>query len=96
MLLGFCLVAAPSQAVLGQGGGGMAVVLVDVDGLPRVADPLVADGAGRKVAAVNDVGGEDALLGLVLVLFWWSRGVSRRLSAYAGNLKRADWKRGRR
>ncbi len=57
-----------SQALLGQGRGGVAVVLVNVDGLPRIADPLVADGAGRQVPAVGDIVGECALLGLVLVL----------------------------
>lgn len=57
-------------AVLGGGGlGGQAVVLVDIGGLPRVADPDVADGAGGHVAASgDDVAGEGALLGLVLVL----------------------------
>ena len=65
-------------------------MLLDVDRLPRVADPLVADGAGREVAAVDDVVGEDALLGLVLVLFLRGGRVSRRFSAYAGNLKGED------
>lgn len=46
----------------------MAVVLVDVHRLPRVADPLVADGPRGQVPAVGDVVGEGALLGLVLVL----------------------------
>lgn len=44
-------------------------MLVDVGGLPGVADPDVADGAGGHVAAGgDDVAGEAALLGLVLVL----------------------------
>lgn len=48
---------------------GQLVVLLDVLGLPGVADPLVADGArGQVAAAVDHVGGEGALLLLVLVL----------------------------
>ena len=44
-------------------------MLVNVLGLPGVADPDVADGAGGAVAARGDhVLGDGALLGLVLVL----------------------------
>jgi hypothetical protein len=50
-------------------------MLVNVGGLPRVADPLVADGAGGMVVVLEDVLGEDAFLLLVLVL----RGVSDSL-----------------
>lgn len=58
----------PSQ-LLGLGRSSVAIVLVDVDGLPRVADPLVADGPGGQIPAVGDVIGKSALLRLVLVLF---------------------------
>lgn len=45
-------------------------MLIDVDRLPGVADPDVADGAGSVVPATFlDIGGEDALLLLVLVLW---------------------------
>lgn len=55
--------------LLGSGLVGETVVLVDVGGLPGVADPHVADGAGREVAALgNHVVGDLALLRLVLVL----------------------------
>ena len=44
-------------------------MLVDVGGLPGVADPDVADGAGGEVAALaHHVLGELSLLRLVLVL----------------------------
>ena len=43
-------------------------MLVNVDGLPRVTDPLVADGAGGVVVVLEDVLGEGALLLLILVL----------------------------
>ena len=59
-----------SSSLLGLGLGSVAVVLLDVAGLPRVADPLVTDGESGEVAALGDnVGGKSALLGLVLVLF---------------------------
>jgi len=45
------------------------VVLIDGHGLPRVADPDVADGASGVVSAlVHHVLGQGALLLLVLVL----------------------------
>lgn len=45
-------------------------MLIDVDRLPGVADPLVADGTGGQVAAlVDQFFGKGALLLLVLVLF---------------------------
>ena len=48
---------------------GELVVLLDVGGLPGVADPLIADGARSMVAALGDhVVGQNTLLGLVLVL----------------------------
>lgn len=46
----------------------MAVVLVNVDGLPGIADPDVADGLGGRVALDHHVVGELSLLGLILVL----------------------------
>ena len=47
---------------------GVSVVLVNVDGLPGVADPDVLDGGGGDVAAGDHVVGKLSLLGLVLVL----------------------------
>lgn len=43
-------------------------MLLNVDGLPGVVDPDIADGASGVVAGVDHVAGELALLGLVLVL----------------------------
>lgn len=63
--------------LLGLGLGGFPVVLINVDRLPRIADPLVAHRPGSKVAAVDDVVGQGALLLLVLVLR--CRWVSARL-----------------
>lgn len=55
--------------LLGLGLSSIAVVLLNVVGLPRVADPLVTDGESGEVAALgDDVLGESTLLGLVLVL----------------------------
>lgn len=76
LLRNFCVVFCGSPTLrggvallLGGGLGGEAVVLVDVGGLPGVADPDVANGAGGHVAAGgDDIAGEAALLGLVLVL----------------------------
>ena len=48
---------------------GVLVMLINVHGLPGVADPLVLDGAGGQVAVVVEhVVGKGALLRLVLVL----------------------------
>lgn len=68
----FCstLVLAVGQLLLGR-----LVVDLNVCGLPRVADPDVADGAGGNVAArVHHILGEGALLCLVLVLGGCQRG----------------------
>lgn len=44
-------------------------MLLDVDGLPGVADPLVSDGAGGQITSGSDhVVGENTLLLLILVL----------------------------
>jgi hypothetical protein len=43
-------------------------MLVDVDGLPGVVDPDVADGLGSGVTGGKHIMGELSLLGLVLVL----------------------------
>jgi len=43
-------------------------MLVDVDGLPGVVDPDVADGLGSRVTGSEHLVGELSLLGLVLVL----------------------------
>lgn len=48
--------------------GGKAVVLIDVDGLPGIVDPLVAASDGSQVSVVDHVLGQLALLVLVLVL----------------------------
>lgn len=57
------------SSLLGLGLSSVAVVLLNVASLPRVADPLVTDGESGEVAALgDDVLGESALLGLVLVL----------------------------
>lgn len=45
-----------------------AVVLIDVDGLPGVADPDIADSASGCVVMVHHVEGKSALLLFVLVL----------------------------
>ena len=58
----------PSKPLFRHGIGSVLVVLVDVNRLPGVADPLVADGPGRVVVVVDDVLGQEALLLLVLVL----------------------------
>lgn len=51
--------------------GTKTVVLIDINRLPRVADPDITDSTGRVVtAAVVHVVGENTLLGLVLVLFF--------------------------
>lgn len=48
---------------------GEPVMLLDVDGLPGVADPLVSDGAGGQITSGSDhVVGENTLLLLILVL----------------------------
>lgn len=63
----------------------MAVVLVNVDGLPGVADPDVLDGLGGRVSGGDHVVGELALLGLVLVLWvagQWLVYRPRRKSTY--------------
>lgn len=56
--------------LLGQGSSSIGIVLVNVNGLPGVADPLVADRPRGPVAAVGDILGEGAALLLVLVLFF--------------------------
>lgn len=43
-------------------------MLVDVGGLPRVADPLVANGLSGQIAALHDVFRQLTLFGLVLVV----------------------------
>lgn len=59
------LVGAP-----GGGRGSSSVVRVNVDGLPGVVDPGVADGASGEVAAGRGhLGRQNALLLLVLVLW---------------------------
>lgn len=57
------LLGAVVAALVGQ-----SVVLIDVDGLPRVVDPDIADGAGGSVSALDHILGQSTLLGLVLVL----------------------------
>jgi hypothetical protein len=48
---------------------GESIVLLNVNGLPGIADPLVTDSARSVVAALGDhVVRQNALLGLVLVL----------------------------
>ena len=57
------------SSLLGLGLSSIAVVLLNVASLPRVADPLVTDGESGEVAALgDDVLGKSTLLGLVLVL----------------------------
>ena len=50
-------------------GVSLPVMLLDVLGLPGVADPVIADCAGGVVTVGDHVLGESTLLGLVLVLF---------------------------
>lgn len=47
---------------------GQAVVLVNVNGLPRIVDPDIANSAGGEVSGLEHVAGESTLLRLVLVL----------------------------
>jgi hypothetical protein len=61
---------------LGLGFGSQPVVLVDIHGLPWVADPLVANCPGSKIPAVDDVVRQDTFLLLVLVLLLPSLHVS--------------------
>ena len=69
-------------------------MLVDIGGLPRVADPDVADGAGGHVAAGgDDVAGEGALLGLVLVLVCVLDSVPRHVRQGQGGQEGAGGKR---
>lgn len=44
-------------------------MLVNVDGLPGIVNPGIAASDGGDVAAVDHLGGQLALLGLVLVLY---------------------------
>lgn len=60
-------------------------MLVNVDGLPGVVDPGVAEGAGGEVASgVEHLGGELALLLLVLVL----EGLSAKTFGHGGERAR--------
>lgn len=64
----------PTSIQLLPGGIGQLVVLVDVDRLPGVVDPDVADGLSGLIARLDHVVGQGTLLGLVLVLHWVSAG----------------------